>query len=173
MTRTEPQRVWVFLADQTISLPQIPAASGVHYSSGRAALRIRGARARIELDGAAHAGCVDQPQEARWEDARLRGVSLLAIGIEPEWSLEMDGRESRVTLEEDGAQRTKILPLAEVVEAAGRTMYESRVDGRPVRLEVEDRPCRTRGGQGSQPLTVSLTLGTRTYHGCGRRLAGS
>ena len=137
VVRFEPQRAWLFAGDGARSAPQVPARAGLHYSTGPLVFTSDGERATLRMDGAEHTGCVRQPFEAEWEEARLRGVELRATGDDAEWTLEVSASTAmfrrggttrgvppgswRATPGCPDARRSELLPLAVEVSLDGRT----------------------------------------------------
>jgi hypothetical protein len=64
--RFEPQRAWLFLGAQTMSVPQIPTRRGLLYTNRTTTFAVERDKARLELTphGPAHGPCVNQPDEA-------------------------------------------------------------------------------------------------------------
>lgn len=168
VTRSEPQRVWLFLPERTMSLPQVPAGSGALYSDGRATLRVTGDEAALDLEGRSHGECVNQESEVVWEDARLRGVDFRAEGDGPAFTLEIDGRWI-VFVEEDAGRQVFPAGQSAAIEEGAPIVYESQVEKHRIRIEIARRTCAGRGGA-VLPATVLVKLDERTFRGCGRSL---
>lgn len=176
VVRFEPQRLWLFLPDEATSIPQVPAASGLHYTNRRITFRGRDEEARLEIDGSAHVDCVNLRAEVPWEEARLRGVDFRAVGQEPGWSLEIDETRSIVFSTAHDSSR-HVFPAAKpkVDPDTSTATYESDTagshpPGRRIRVAVEARECRDTMSGETFPASVTVSIDGQTYTGCGRAL---
>jgi membrane-bound inhibitor of C-type lysozyme len=61
LVRIGSSQVELVLADRTLVLPQVAAASGARYQEGRAAFWSKGNEARIEVEGKVYPGCIRRP----------------------------------------------------------------------------------------------------------------
>ena len=144
VARFEPERVWLFVDDRTLSLPQIPSTSGVHFTDGKFTFRERNGQASTEAPGESHAGCVNQPAAVPWEEARLRGVDFRAAGENPAWTLEIDDGSGIVF--DDGKTRSKFPAdgaAGNVIEQSSEGLYDqNRADIGRVHRPDERRALR-------------------------------
>jgi putative lipoprotein len=62
IVRISPGEVELVLADRTLVLPQVPAASGAKYQAGRSLFWNQGNEARIEIEGKTHPACTRRPE---------------------------------------------------------------------------------------------------------------
>ena len=161
VARFEPERVWLFIGDRTLSLPQIPSTSGVHFTDGKFTFRERNGQASTEAPGESHAGCVNEPAAVPWEEARLRGVDFRAAGQNPAWTLEIDKGSGIVF--DDGRTRSKF-----PADGAAGDVIEQSSEGRTIRIERTSGECIDRTSGERFDVIVRVTADTSEYRGCGR-----
>jgi uncharacterized membrane protein len=103
-----------------------------------------------------------------WHAAKLRGVAFRAIGQEPGWLLEITNGEE-ILLVTDYGQNRKSLPYVEPREdkAARKTIFP--VDDN-ISVLIEGKSCTDVMSGEAFEVTVTVTLGEKTLHGCGRAL---
>jgi uncharacterized lipoprotein YbaY len=110
------------------------------------------------------------PPRSVWDEARARGVTFRGIGNEPGWLVEVDRGDSpamRATL--DYGEREIVVPRAQGISSTpgfgGRT-----ADGVDVVLRIERASCSDGMSDDTYPAAIKLTVGDKTYSGCGRYL---
>lgn len=108
-----------------------------------------------------------------WKEAAARGVAFRAVGQEPGWYVEVGGREApglHAVL--DYGERT--VDVATVEGMDGDQGYRGTTgDGTEVVVRTSAGPCFD-GMSGQRfPSMVELTVGDRTYSGCGAYLQAS
>jgi uncharacterized membrane protein len=162
VARFEPERVWLFVGDQTLSLPQIPSTSGVHFTDGRVTFREIDNQASTDASGEPHERCMNRPSAVPWEEARLRGVDFRATGQDPAWTLEID--EGSGIVFGDGQTRLTF-PAARAPD----NVIEVSSEGRSIRIERTPAECSDPTGERLDTFVRVLVDG-REYRGCGRRL---
>lgn len=103
-----------------------------------------------------------------WHAAKLRGVAFRAIGQEPGWLLEVTNGEEILIVTDYGMER-KSLPYIEPREdkAARKTVFQIDAD---TSVLIEGKPCTDSMSGESFQTTVTVTLGGKSYKGCGRAL---
>ena len=104
--RIEGEKIWLFLPNQTLSLPHVPSGSGAKYREGVIMFWSKGDEAMLEVGKKRHVHCKNNRAEAIWEDAKLRGVDFRAVGNEPGWHLELTAGEKVVFVGDYGTTRT-------------------------------------------------------------------
>ena len=104
------------------------------------------------------------------KDAKARGVAFRGVGNEPGWLVEVDRGDSpamRATL--DYGERQVVVPQAQGISSTpgfgGRT-----ADGVDVVLRIERASCSDGMSDDTYPAAIKLTVGDKTYSGCGRYL---
>lgn len=108
------------------------------------------------------------PSGTPWEQARARGSAFRGIGTEPGWWVEVGGGDApRLHAELDYGERK--------VEVAGASRAAdgyvgSTADGVAVSLTTAKEPCSDGMSDTEYPASAILTVGGRTYRGCGRFL---
>ena len=110
------------------------------------------------------------PPRSVWDAARARGVAFRGVGNEPGWLVEVDRGDSpamRATL--DYGEREVVVPRAQGISSTpgfgGRT-----ADGVDVVLRIERTSCSDGMSDETYPAAIKLTVGDKTYSGCGRYL---
>jgi len=178
-TRVSASRAEVWLPEAFDSrnavLTPVVAASGTRYEGEGLVLWTRGDyEALLEIDGTEYPGCVENRLESIWADARLRGVTVRAVGNEPGWLLEItDGGLLHFTYDYGERELAVPAPEPEVNEAARVATYHAEVDDGTLRVEVEDLTCTDNMSGFEFEKTVTVELGERTFYGCGRAGAGA
>ncbi len=165
------ERATLVLADRTVELRQVPAASGARYAGDGFEFWNRGDEASLETPAGSHAGCRERPAQGPWEAARLRGADFRAVGQEPGWVLEIEeGR--RITFATDyGETRVQApAPAPEVDSGTGRATYRARGGAHALTVVVERAPCSDIMSGEHYPRTVRVTLDGREHAGCGMPL---
>lgn len=179
-TRVGRELAEVWLSEQfgsrhAVLVPAV-SASGARYVGDGIVLWTRGEReALVEIDGVEYESCVENRVESIWADARLRGVTVRAVGNEPGWLLEItDGGLLHFTYDYGEGELAVPAPEPEVDEAARVATYHATADDVTVRVEVEDLTCVDNMSGFEFEKTVTVELGERTFYGCGRSgLGGS
>jgi uncharacterized lipoprotein YbaY/uncharacterized membrane protein/heat shock protein HslJ len=157
------------LGGQYVVLSQSPAASGARYFEGDTVFWSRGELATIEIAGQRFVDCKSNPAKAPWADAARRGVTIRALGNEPSWSFEVQGRDLLVVVTDLGATRTE-LPYAEPITAGSKTTYRA-ANGAHELLAVIDRSACVDSMSGEAfDAAATVTLDGKTLTGCGRFL---
>jgi heat shock protein HslJ len=90
---------------------------------------------------------------------------FVARGNEPGWRVEIG--DAAVTFQAMGEEILTIAPKPEAKRAAGAETYSASVDGKPFALAIADLVCVDTMSGMPFPKTVSITLGEKTYSGCG------
>lgn len=157
------------LGDRYLVLSATPAASGARYQEGDTVFWSRGELATLEAQGQRFVDCKSSPAKAPWADAKRRGVTLRALGNEPAWTFEVQGRDRLIVTTDVGATRTE-LPWSVPTVAGARTTYDAATGEHSLTAVVERTACvDTMSGEAFE-AAVSLTLDGKTLRGCGRFL---
>lgn len=131
------------------------AGDGLHWT-------VRGSDAALILPDEERVRCGETPRAAVWEEARLRGVTYRAEGLDQSWELELRDRTLAFR------HRERAEPVrAEDVRWSGEEaleVSENRVD---LRLEPIGDQC---GEPGTGLEAVRLIVDDRLLEGCGRFL---
>ena len=84
-------------------LPSVDATAS-RYSDGTTTLTMRDEAIRLE-GPAGNVVCRSAPGEMPWEEARLRGVEVRAVGDDPGWILEIDEGMAMTFVADGGSTR--------------------------------------------------------------------
>jgi len=144
-------------------------ADAVVYEGGGVSVRIAGTEAMLEVDGDQYVGCVEDRRRSIWADARLRGVTVRAVGNEPGWQIEItDGGQIHFLF--DYGQREALVPTPEpVVNAAARvTVYHAVTSDYDLLVEIEVLACTDSMSGEEFSRTVTVEFEGRVFYGCGR-----
>ena len=172
VVRFEPHRAWIFVGEKTLSVPQIPAASGMLYTAGDVTFRARGREATLQLGDVRHDACVLVPTEAPWEEARLRGVDFRATGDAEAWTLEIRDGQDVVFVPDAGKTRNEAHHTPpQVLPGSSTRVYEFDGSAGPFRATLNPTTDCS-GATADEQLTtrVSIEWNGRTFLGCGRFL---
>jgi len=164
VARIAPSGLELYLPDRRVVLPPDASAPGT-FAEGGVRFVLRREQADLEFGGTSYSPCALDAQQSRWDDARLRGISLRAVGGTPAWSLEIDENRTHETtlVLADGTTIARATP--EAVTEGERTRYA--MDG--LSIVIENVPCTGSGGA-PRPAKVAIKLGGRDYAGCGEWL---
>lgn len=159
------ERVTMTVGSRRYEMRQVPTASGARYEAvddPTTWLWSRGDRATLSLRGRAQPECVAQAPQA---GGSAPPTAWTALGHEPGWRLDVDPR--RLVLELDfGRRRIEVpTPPAQPLRDGWRLVTTTR-DG-PLAVTVRERTCADVATGMPHPLQVSVSLGARTYAGCG------
>jgi membrane-bound inhibitor of C-type lysozyme len=171
VARIDGEKAWLFLPEQTLSLPRVPSGSGAKYSNGLLTFWSKGEEALLESDKAAHRDCRNNRSRAIWEDAKLRGADFRAVGNEPGWHLEIKAGEKTVFVSEYGQSRFEFVtpePLNDQI--ARKTTYKVQNMEHDLTIILEALLCHDSMSGESFETTVTVILDGQIYRGCGRPL---
>jgi len=169
--RIEGKRAWLFLPDQTIDLPQVPAVSGMQYSDGNTTFWSDGDQARFETPGAASYNCRNNRALAIWEHAKLNGVDFRAVGNEPGWHLEITRGQKILFVSDYGQSRYEFdAPEPETIAARRTTIYHTGNVDHTLEVSITGQPCQDTMRGAHFESRVTVILDKQTYHGCGKAL---
>jgi len=157
------------LPERLATLPRVEAASGAMYANGGMVFWSKGQEASLEAGGASHTGCRGRAAGDPWEEAALMGVEFRAVGQEPGWALDLaEGRWMRY-VGDYGATRLYAASPRQVRGASGGIVaYDAEPEGRALRVEIRQAPCRDAMSGESFTHVVAVRLDTTTVKGCGR-----
>jgi len=173
IVRTGPDEValWlpIALGSRYLVLAQTPAGSGARFQEGDTVFWSRGELATFEAQGQRFVDCKSNPAKVPWADAERRGVTLRALGNEPAWTFEVQGRDRLIVTTDLGATKAE-LPWSPPTVAGARTTYHAVANGHELTAVVDGMACvDTMSGDGFE-AAVTVTLDGKTLRGCGRFL---
>jgi heat shock protein HslJ len=141
------------------TLQPVPAASGAKYvGDGGSELWIKGDRASLTLAGQAQPEC---------ERITAAAAPLKARGNEPGWLLEIGSLQMRFTSADGSVRRAAATPSPVSLTGGGGRTYTARSGANPFGAVLRDRVCRDSMSGLPHPLSVQVTVGDRSYSGCG------
>jgi putative lipoprotein len=158
-------RVVIELPERALTLPQVVSGSGARYSNGATTFWNKGRDATYEVKGRTQT-CRERREP--WQEAADRGVDFRAVGQEPGWFLEIDtGKQIRLVY--DYAEHEMVTPAPAPLTKDTSTVYDVMVEeaGHLV-VKIHDASCRDAMSGETFPRSVTVMVGTRTLHGCGR-----
>lgn len=171
VARIEGEKIWLFLPDQTISLPHVPSGSGAKYSDGAVTFWSKGEQALLNIGHETHRECNNDRSKAIWADAKLRGVDFRATGNEPGWHLELRVGGQSIFVGDYGNLWVEFATPEPVIHRQERvTTYLAPTDEALVKTIIEGRSC-TDSMSGEQfEASVTVEVGGKRYRGCGKAL---
>lgn len=116
-------------------------------------------------------GCEAHPAADPWEEARLLGVEVRAIGQEPGWHVEIDGGSWLRFVADYGALRLFAPAPTPTRSGGGVITYATRADGHELTVEMVEEPCSDTMSGERFSHRVTARVDGRELHGCGRILA--
>lgn len=144
---------------ETVSLTQVPAASGAKYEvtgDPSTSFWSRGATAMVVVKGKTLPECR--------REAVPGSATLTARGHEPGWNLDVS--DSKLTLVSDYGASTITAAVKEESSPDGRRLSAS-VLGRPLLVVVKEAICRDSATGLPHPSSVEVSFGGTTLRGCG------
>jgi len=169
--RFEHHTAVLTLAEKTLRLEQVPAASGARYSDGATTFWTQGDEAVLDLAGETEKTCTLQPQKTVWEKARMRGVDFRAVGNEPGWHMEISYGGRIVIVTDYGRHRQSFPAPAEPLDAdAAQSTIHARTADHRLAVVIRNTPCRDSMSGENFESSVQVTLDGNTFDGCGRSL---
>ena len=171
VARIEAKKAWVFLPTKTLSLPQIPAASGSKFSDGSATFWNKGKTAIFENTAQIYKNCTNNRAQAIWEHAKLNGVDYRAVGNEPGWSLEITHNQTTVFISHYGQDRYEFETSKPLIDTAAHTSeYQLKNNAHTLSITLSAKPCADTMSDRSFSSTVSIRLDNKKFIGCGKAL---
>jgi len=141
------------------------------YREGGVELTLDRNEAQLNVDGARFAGCSLDPVRSVWEHAKLSGADFRATGADPGWSLELRAGGMLVFRTEDGGIRIDVpTPELDTDSQAGMAVYRAVAAQQELTVTITDVQCAPADGTTMSGAHVTVTLGGRTFLGCGRSL---
>ena len=109
-------------------------------------------------------------QASPWEQARTRGLVFRGIGNEPGWLVEVGaGEKPTLHVQLDYGERK--IDVMHAQPLTGATGYAGTTsDGAEVKLELQRGECSDGMSDQTYPVSAKLSVGDKTYAGCGRFL---
>ena len=109
-------------------------------------------------------------QASPWEQARARGITFRGVGNEPGWLVEVGAGETpALHVELDYGERK--IDLAHAQRLSGAPGYTGTAsDGVEVGLQLQHGDCSDGMSDQTYPVSARLSVGDKTYAGCGRFL---
>lgn len=151
-----------------LTLPQVRSGSGIRYADDAGnAFRSKGDSANLALAGEPPRDCAITTQVSPWERARARGVAFRAVGNEPGWWVEVDrGDNPALRALLDYGEREVTVARAHGISSTqgfgGKT-----ADGTEVVLRIRREACNDGMSGEAFEAGAELTVGDKTYAGCG------
>jgi membrane-bound inhibitor of C-type lysozyme/uncharacterized membrane protein len=169
--RIEGGKAWLFLPGKTVSLPQVPAASGAKYSDGKMVFWSKGDEALLEAADDIRRNCRNNRFLSIWEHAKLNGVDFRAVGNEPGWHLEISRGRKILFVSDYGQSRFEFTTPEPETDGQARTaIYRTRNSEHVLQVIIAGQPCQDTMRGDPFESTVTVTLDGRRYTGCGKAL---
>lgn len=110
------------------------------------------------------------PQTSPWEQAKARGIVFRGIGNEPGWLVEV-GTSATPALHAELDYGERKIDIAHAQPLSGATGYTGATsDGVEVKLQLQRGDCSDGMSDQTYPVSAKLSVGDKTYAGCGRFL---
>jgi uncharacterized membrane protein len=103
-----------------------------------------------------------------WAEAQQRGVRFRAVGQEPGWLLEIT--DDSLHFAWAYGQEAITVPRQHADTTRGRAVHRADTPEGPLRIEAEATRCTDTMSGEQFSHTVTVTLDSTSYAGCGRRL---
>jgi uncharacterized membrane protein len=169
--RIEGEKAWLFLPDETVSLPRIPAASGTKFSDKNLLFWTKGNEAVLEVNSVLYHSCKNNRSKAIWEHAKLNGVDFRAIGNEPGWVLTITEGNKIMFKSNYGQTINNFITPPPVTDQTTRTtLYQASEKEHTIFVVLKGTPCSDTMSDEKFETTVSVTLDDKRFNGCGKAL---
>lgn len=166
-----PPAISIRSGNETRTLPQVRAASGVRYEDAAMQFWTRGNEAAFERKPGKTVECREIRSQSLLEDARVRGISFRGTGNEPGWLLEI-GPGDRVMFEDGyGSMRVvfQSLPPRNTGQP-GETVHESTSSAQRLKITLQRKICADTMSDEVFPYTVHIETEGAKRNGCGMAL---
>lgn len=158
------------LPDRSITLSQVPAASGAKYEYDDVVFWGKGINTAMLMLGDEVIECLLDRRETPWVDAAARGAVFRAIGQEPGWHLEIHPERIVLVYSYGEARAAVPNPGALVDPAQPIRRWRAVTEAHVLAVTVEDRPCTDVMSGDILPAAVTVELDDSRFTGCGRDL---
>lgn len=165
------ERAELFFSGRKLVLPIVPSASGARYADERGnEFWTKGDEGTLALTGEEKRDCTITQDVSPWEAAKARGAVFRGIGQEPGWWVEIGGGDSPpLHAELDYGERK--LDVAKTQGISSTHGYGGHLDdGTAVVLRTWPEPCSDAMSGERFDNRAELTVGDKTYRGCGAYL---
>lgn len=162
----------LYFPDRTIKLAHAFSFSGAKFSNRETTLWINDAQARLEIDSILHEGCINNPDKAIWESAKLNGVDFRALGNQTSWILEIV-QGSNIIFADYLVQIKQYLftnPDSNIDVSTGKTIYTASNDEHSIVITIVGTPCQNTISGETFDFSVTVKLDNKLFNGCGRSL---
>ena len=168
----KPDSSWLFLPDTTLKVMPVTSGSGAKYQAGGYIYWSKGNEAILQKPTGSFLTCKTVPREKSWQAARIRGVDFRALGQEPGWHLEIsDGGQMKYVGNYGNDSLTVATPEQSSANSKGTKVFEVQSKSHSISVEITDEPCTDSMSGFKFPSTVTVTVDSETYRGCGRALS--
>ena len=161
-------KITLYLADRTVTLDRVRAASGVKYRGLGVMFWNQGNRAMLEVAGKTH-NCQNNPQTEPRIDRGKRPVNFRATGNEPGWLLEIVD-ESFIRILTDYGNNLVTTPAPSSQSNEDTTIYEAE-KAHNIRIVIQHKPCMDTMSGDKFNSKVRVDLDGEIFIGCGQRLS--
>ena len=169
--RIEGEKVWLFLPYKTISLPHIPAASGVKFSDGNSLFWTKANEVMLDVNSVSYHDCKNNRARAIWEHAKLNGVDFRAVGNEPGWVLTISEGNKVMFKSNYGQTINEFITSSPVTDQNTQsTLYQASEKEHTILITLKGTPCSDTMSGEKFETTVSVTLDDKKFNGCGKAL---
>lgn len=161
--------VTLHISGQSLTLPHAVSASGARYADAQGnEFWNKGREATLTLAGKPQVDCGQVADGSPWDQAQARGIAFRAIGTEPGWLVEVGrGEAPTLTAELDYGERKLTV---ERMRKSADGFTGKTADNMTVALAAKREACNDGMSDNEYPASATLTIGDRTYRGCGRFL---
>lgn len=161
--------VRLYFSGRALTLGHAESLVGARYADARGNGFVRdGDSATLTLAGGESRTCEPTTRLSPWNDARLRHIAFRATGSEPGWWAEIGGprRDVLHAVLDYGDRTVEAAELSETPHGySGRTST-----GAPLDVVIARAACQDGMSGEAFEARVRMTVGSRTYTGCGAYL---
>lgn len=161
--------LWLFAPDFSGRLEPVPTGSGSRFDGSGRQFWAKGREARYGQGGKVWL-CREDRAASWFEDAKLRGADIRAVGNEPGWALEI-GSEKLFLVSDYGLTRLEFDAQPPEINEEGRVaVWRASSGGRTLEVRLEGQPCADSMSGEQYESTVLVVLDGKRLMGCGKAL---
>ena len=160
---------WLFMPQKTLNYKAQDSKKCDKFVDGDDFIGIKGQVAFVKI-GEQTYHCTNNPKEAVFESAKLRGFDFMALGNEPGWTLLIKGNE--IFYNGDyGSNYHRFKNAIMMTNQEKRfSIFKAKKDSHAITLKLEGKKCNDTMNDDTFETTVSIELDSKTLNGCGKSL---
>ena len=160
---------WLFMPQKTLNYKAQDSKKCDKFVDGDDFIGIKGQVAFVKI-GEQTYHCTNNPKEAVFESAKLRGFDFMALGNEPGWTLLIKGNEIFYNGDYGSTyHRFKNAKLT-INQEEKNSIYEANLDTHKIVLKLQAKKCSDTMADETYETTVNIEIDGKKLNGCGKSL---